>query len=128
MKITINKNFTALAHLDSAKNAVSLLKAEKGIMEDMHTCIKGVDSINGKSANIQAVNIDAVEVSADVFGVHFTAFATVSGDVWCNGVNLDYIATLKIYGKIEDGYFTFDEADQYGAPVSFSARLFVEQI
>lgn len=128
MKITIDKKYTSVENYEKFKATIAEMRKNSNIFEDMETTIKGLQRIDKFEVSIDKVKIENIQLFGFFDEVEFCSEVEVYGMTWYNRQYGQYIAKLRIYGKITDNgqYFEWAKSDEIGAPEVMSAQVFVE--
>lgn len=131
MKITICKRFTSVEMYPELVKMAKKFRETPQAMEDMKTCITGIEYINSlpvyclNKNSVELKNLELYEITGEA---SFTLKARVCGVADKNDKVCDFIADLSIYGRLTDegAYFEWDEASSTGAPQKMNTKLYLE--
>jgi hypothetical protein len=128
MKITIDKKYTSVENYEKFKSTVAEMRKNPNMFEDMETTIKGLQRIDKFEVSIAKVKIENIQLFGFFDDVEFCSEVEASGMTWHNGKYGEYIAKLRIYGKITDNgqYFEWAKSNEIGAPEVMNTKIFVE--
>ena len=128
MEIKIDKKHTTVAMFGKVSEIVKKFRKNKAVLDDMETCVSGIETIYGCSVYGTRVSLESIELFAVTDMIQFCLKAEVCG--WCHheGKVRDFIAKLRIYGEITDNgdYFMWSKSEENGAPAQFAEEFYIK--